>query len=112
VLSKNLNKKSLRAFYWNIRRIPGLFDCNFSTGDAFASKEANAASRELHDAITSGVDSVVAAEAGAFASALSQTDLTNDNLAGFDSLATKQLNTKALTLAVAGIFGGTAGFHM
>lgn len=55
---------------------------------------------------------VVAADLGAFAGALGQADLPYDNLADLNLLAAINLNTEALALAVAGIFGGTACFYV
>ena len=50
------------------------------------------------------VDSEIAAQFGANASALGQANLADDHLAGLNFLATIQLNTEALTWAVVYVF--------
>lgn len=88
------------------------FDSNFGAANRFAGEAANAACFVGNNAVVFSVNRVVAAQFGTFAGALAEANLANDYLAGLNLLATIQLNTEALTLAVAGIFGGTASFDV
>jgi hypothetical protein len=54
----------------------------------------------------------VAAQHCAFAGSLGLTNLTDDDLAILDFLATKQLNPQALAGTVVDVFGGTASFYV
>ena len=89
-----------------------LYNSDFGAADGFAGEAADFAGFKRYYAVAVGVDGKVAAELGAFAGALGHADLTDNNLAGGDFLAAEQLNTEALALAVAGIFGGTACFNV
>jgi hypothetical protein len=89
-----------------------LFDSYFSAADSFASKTANLANLVGNNAIAVSVYGEVAAELGAFTRALGHANLTNNNLASADFFTTKQLNTEALALAVASVFGCTACFNV
>lgn len=94
------------------RGLPNLLDSDFSAANAAATESANFAGGHLDDAVASSVDSEVAADLGADTRALGHANLADDNLTSFNSLAAKQLNTKALTNAISSIFGGTAGFDV
>jgi hypothetical protein len=89
-----------------------LFNSNFDTLNAFARKEANAASLVSNRTFSVGMNSKVAAQLCAFTSALSLTCLTNNYLSGVGLLATIELNAKAPTGAVAIILGCTTGFDV
>jgi hypothetical protein len=89
-----------------------LFDSNFDASNSFAGKTANFAGRVLYDAIALGVNSEVTASASALTGTLGHTNLTNDNLAILDLLATVYLNTKSLAGTVVDIFGGTTRFNV
>ena len=97
------------AFFVRARK---LLDSNFGTADGLASEQTNFAGNILYDTIVVCVDSVVAACACANACTLSHANLANDNLTGLYFLAAIDLNAKALTGTVAGIFGGTACFNV
>jgi|GEM_PF-2769835 len=60
----------------------------FGAANRLATEEADFALSILHDTVASRVDSEVAAEHSAGAGALSHTNLTYDNLAVFNLLAT------------------------
>jgi hypothetical protein len=77
-----------------------LFDGDFGAADGFAGEAADFACLEGYDAFASGVNGEVAAEFGAFAGALSQADLADDNLSNSGLLAAGHLNTKPLAGAV------------
>jgi len=85
---------------------------NFDAADGLAGKTADLTGLVSNNAITVSVDGVVTAYRCTLTSALRCTNLANDNLTSLYGCATKDLNTKALTLAVAGIFGGTTGFNV
>jgi len=89
-----------------------LLNSNFGAADGFAGKTANLANLVGDNTITLSVDGEVTAGVCASTSALGLADLAHDNLADADFLATEQLNTEALALAVAGIFAGTACFDV
>ncbi len=80
----------------------------------------NALAREvillgLHEddlAIDGGVDREVAAHESARAGNLGCAGLANENFAGFDSLATKAFDTKALASIVVDVLTGTTSFDM
>jgi hypothetical protein len=94
------------------RRLMNLLDGNFGAAHRFASEAANFAGFVGYHTVAVGVNSVVAANLGAFAGTLGKTNLTDNDLAGFDLLTTVHFNAKALTDAIAGIFGGTACFYV
>jgi|GEM_PF-3488784 len=96
----------------NYEELLVFFDSYFGAANGFAGEATNAALLVSNNTIVFGVYRVVTAQLGAFAGALAEADLANDYLAGLNLLATIQLNTEALTLAVAGIFGGTASFDV
>jgi hypothetical protein len=89
-----------------------LLDSDFRTTNRFAGEVAESAGLESYDTVTCGVDGEVAAQLGAVAGALGEADLADDDLAGLNFLSAKQLDAKPLAGAVAGIFGGTASFHV
>lgn len=89
-----------------------LFDRDFGAADRAAAEGTDLTAGHLDDAVAGGVDGEIAAHHGAAAGALGHADLTDDDLAVFDFLAAKQLDAEALALAVAGIFAGTASFHV
>lgn len=89
-----------------------LLNCNFSSSDGFTAEGADFAGFEVDDAVTGGVNREVAADFGADAATLGHADLANDNLAGFDLLATRNLDPEALAWAIVDVFGGTAGFDV
>jgi hypothetical protein len=89
-----------------------LLNGDFSTTHRTTAKEADFALGEGDDAIAGGVNREVTAHLGADAGAFGHADLTDDNLAGFNRLATKQLDAEALTGTIVDIFGGTASFDM
>jgi hypothetical protein len=80
----------------------------------------NALAREvillgLHEddlAIDSGVDREVAAHERARTSNLGSASLANKNFTGFDGLATKAFDTKALASIVVDVLTGTTSFDM
>ena len=74
-----------------------LNDGNFGAADRAAAEGADFAATKSNDAVTSGVDGVVAANAGADATTFAEADLADDDLADFDFLTTKQLDAEALT---------------
>ena len=98
-----------KAVWWNCR---GLLDGYLSAAHCFAGKAANPASLVGYDAVAIGMNGVVAASGSTFTGTLGLADLAHDNLAVANLLAAKQLNAKALTDAVAGIFAGTACFYV
>jgi hypothetical protein len=89
-----------------------LLDSNFNAANRLASKAANLAGYELYNAVFFSVNSEVAANHGAFASALGSANLANDNLTAANFLATVNLNTKSLTWTVFNILGCTTGFNV
>jgi hypothetical protein len=99
----------MRAFYFQEER---LLYSNFGAAHALASKAANLASFVRYNAIAVSVNGEVAANLGAFASALSCANLANQYLAGGNFFAAKALNTEPLAGAVFNIFGGTACFYV
>lgn len=77
-------------------RTNNLLDGDFGAADAAAAERAEGAARHLDDAVTCSMDGEVAAHRGACAGALGHADLTNDNLAGLDCLATEKFDAEAL----------------
>ena len=73
-----------------------LFDSDFGAAHGLAGEAADATGLEGDDTVLSGVQRKVTAVSGAFAGALGQADLTDDNLAFEDFLATKKLDAEAL----------------
>jgi NADPH:quinone reductase-like Zn-dependent oxidoreductase len=89
-----------------------LLDGNFSAACAFAAEKAELAAGEGYDTVFSCVNSEITAGESTVATTLGAAGLTNDNLAGLNFLATKNLNTKALAWAVMYVFGCTACFDV
>jgi hypothetical protein len=89
-----------------------LFDCDFGAADGFAGEAADFADFVGDNTVVFGMDCVIAAQLGAFTGALRKADLANNDLASFNHLAAKQLNTKTLANAVACIFGSTTCFNV
>lgn len=89
-----------------------LDDADFGASDVLAAEGLELLGFKLNDTVAGSVDGEVAAQGRTVAGALGHTDLADDNLTGLDDLATKQLNPKALTWTVSGIFGCTAGFNV
>jgi hypothetical protein len=90
----------------------GLYDGNFDTCNAAATKCADLASFVGYDAVFVGMDGEVAADFGANTAALSHADLADDYLADFNFLATKKFDAEALSRTIVYVFGGTAGFYV
>jgi len=74
-----------------------LFDRDFDAGHTAAGEGADFARCHFDNTVFGGVDGEIAAGEGTFATALATADLADNNLAGFDLLATEQLNAQALT---------------
>lgn len=89
-----------------------LLDSNFSAADGVTGEAADFAGFVGYDTFAVGVDGEVAAELGAFAGALGQADLADDNVADAGFLATRHLDAEPLADAVFGVFGGTACFDV
>jgi hypothetical protein len=89
-----------------------LLNSNFGAADGLAGEAADAAGLEGNNAVFVSVDGEVAGSLGAGTCALGHANLAHDNLALVDLLATKYLNTEALALAVASIFGCTTCFYV
>jgi hypothetical protein len=89
-----------------------LFDGDFGAADRAAAESTDFARLHFYYAVTSRMNGKIATGCGADARALCHTDLADDNLSDFDGLAAEQLDAEALAWTIAGIFGGTPGFHM
>ena len=89
-----------------------LFYCDFGAADGLAGEQADLADLELDHTVMCGVDREVAAEEGALTRTLGLASLADDDLAGFDLLATKNLNAEALAGTVAVVFTGTTSFDV
>ena len=66
-----------------------LDDGDFGAADRATTEGADFAAAKSDDTVTSGVDGVVAADAGADATAFAEADLADDDLADFDFLTTE-----------------------
>jgi hypothetical protein len=89
-----------------------LFDSDFDAWYASAAEGADFAGRHFDDAVAGSVNGEVTAYHSADAWALAHANLANNDLSVFDGLATKQFDTEALTLAIAGVFAGTTSFDV
>jgi hypothetical protein len=89
-----------------------LNNLDLGAGNSMTSKGLFAALDECDYAVFGSVNSKVFAHFGAFAWELGHADLSKDNLANSNFLATTALNTKSLAGAVSGIFSGTARFNV
>jgi hypothetical protein len=92
--------------------VSGLLNSYFSTADRAAAEEADFALLIRHDAVAGSMNGEVAADFGAGAGALAHADLADNDLAGFDLFATKQLNAETLARTIVDVFGCTTGFDM
>ena len=99
---------------WSIgaKRLSVLLDDNGCSTNCFAGEAADFAGFEGDDAVTFGVDGVVAAEFGAAAWTLAHANLADNDLADTDFFACEQFNAEPLPGTILSIFGGTAGFYV
>ena len=96
----------------NRQRSETLDNLDFGAADSFTSIGLFVASNKGDDAVTSGMHRVVGAHHGAFARDFGHTDLAEDNLADFNSLATRLLKPEALAGRITVIFTGSARFDV
>jgi hypothetical protein len=89
-----------------------LLDGNFGAGNRTAAEGADFALFISDHTVMSGVNGEITAHFGTFARSFGHTDLPDNNLTGFDRLATIKFNAKTLAWAIVDIFGGAASFNM
>jgi hypothetical protein len=89
-----------------------LFDSDFGATDAFAAKESDSAFAEFDYAIFGCMNREIAADKCADARTLGGAGLADDNLAGFDLLATGHFEAESLALAIAVIFASSTCFDV
>jgi hypothetical protein len=107
-----IKKHPLAGCFFDLKQIRILPNGNFGAANALACKSTNFAAGKGDNTVTRCMDCEVAAEHSAVAGALREANLTNDDLTDGDLLTAEEFDTKPLALAVSGIFGGTASFHM
>lgn len=79
---------------------------------AFAGEMAFFGLRKVDRAVDGGMDGKVAADKSTWAGNFSSANLTYDNFARFNGLATKTFDTKTLAGIVVKVFAGSASFDV